>query len=137
MGCNRLINLGLTRPVANIDRDFYDTWTQTWKFSPDIINYAATLSVDKSSPFAYINKVLSSWFEKGITTIAEAKKVNYTPSVTVSKHSYSDAELNAVIKNIESATQKQEQIAERDAAFFEAYAKDKTLTRAKFNATYK
>jgi len=133
-----LINLGLTRPVANIDRDFYSTWTDTWKFKPEIIEFAATLAVDKSSPISYMNKVLSSWFEKNITTLADAKKANYTPpNINITKHSYSDADLTAVMKNIESAAQRQKQIAERDTAFFEAYAKDNTLTRAKFNEMYK
>jgi DNA replication protein DnaD len=96
-----LANLGITRNVANIDRDFYATWTDMWKFTPDIINYGATLSVDKGSPMAYLNKVLSSWHEKKITKLDDAKKVNYTaPAINMTRHSYSDEELNSLFANI-------------------------------------
>ena len=97
-----LAALGLTRNVANIDRDFYATWTDTWNFKPEIINYAATLAIDKASPMAYLNKILASWFEKKITTLNEAKKANYAaPAVNITRHSYSDAELKSLFQNIE------------------------------------
>jgi len=117
---------------------FYATWTDLWGFKSDVINYAATLAVDKQSPLAYMNRVLSSWFEKGVKTLQEAKTANYTaPNIAVTKHSYSDADLSAALKTVESAVAKQEQIAARDAAFYEAYARDNTLTRAQFNAQFK
>jgi len=97
-----LKNLGLTRDVANIDRDFYATWTNTWGFSKDIINYAATLAVDKSSPMAYMNKILANYFDKKITTLDAAKNTNYAPpTVNITRHSYSDKELKSLFSNIE------------------------------------
>jgi len=99
-----LVGLGLSRDVANIDRDFYTTWTDDWKFTPEIINYGATLAVDKSSPMAYLNKVLANWHEKKITTLDAAKKVNYTaPQLNITRHSYSDQELKSLFANIEEA----------------------------------
>ncbi|MDR0461747.1 MAG: DnaD domain protein [Christensenellaceae bacterium] len=93
---------GLSRPVANIDRDFYTTWTDTWNFTPEIINYAATLSIDKSSPMAYLNKVLASWFEKKITTLDAAKKSGYTvPAVNMTRHSYSSEQLKSLFANFD------------------------------------
>jgi len=97
-----ITNLGLTREVANIDRDFYSTWTDDWKFTPEIISYGATLAVDKASPMAYLNKVLASWFEKKITTLDTAKTANYTaPTISITRHSYSDQELKSLFSNIE------------------------------------
>jgi DnaD/phage-associated family protein len=97
-----LQNLGLSRDVANIDRDFYSMWVDTWKFSPEIINYGATLAVDKGSPMAYLNKVLANWFEKKITTLDAAKKSGYcAPTVNITRHSYSANELNSLFANID------------------------------------
>lgn len=95
-------SLGISREVCQIDRDFYATWVDTWNFAPDIIAYAATLAVDKSSPMAYLNKVLSSWYDKKITTLDAAKSANYTaPTVNITRHSYTDKELKNIFANIE------------------------------------
>jgi len=97
-----LNRLGLDREVAPIDRDFYNTWTNTWKFSPEIIDYAATQAVGKSSPLNYMNKILSTYFDKKITTLDGAKQTNFTmPTPTITRHSYSDDEFNNMIKQRE------------------------------------
>ena len=41
--------------------------------TPEIIEYAATLSKDKVQPMQYMNKILSNWFEQKITTLEQAK----------------------------------------------------------------
>ena len=92
-----LVKLGQTREVNAIDRDFYATWTGTWNFGADIINYAAMLANGKTSPMAYMNKVLAAYFEKKITTIEQAKSINYSPpAVNITRHSYSDEELRSL-----------------------------------------
>jgi len=89
--------LGSTREVSSLDRDFYATWTDTWHFGTDIINYAATLANGKTSPMAYMNKILAAYFEKKVTTVEQAKKINYSPpSTNITRHSYSDAELRSL-----------------------------------------
>jgi len=97
-----LTDLGLERDVANIDRDFYNTWTTEWNFTADIISYASTLSLGMASPMAYMNKVLSSWRDKGIKSLSKAKTANYTaPTVNITRHSYSEKDLKSLFANIE------------------------------------
>ena len=71
-----LVKLGLFRLVTSHDRDYYKTWTHTWKISEDLVNYACELSKDKSNPFGYMNGILANWFEKKIITVKEAKALN-------------------------------------------------------------
>jgi DNA replication protein DnaD len=64
--------------------------------------FTATLAVDKASPMAYLNKILASWFDKKITTLAEAKKTGYTvPQVNMMRHSYSETQLKSLFANID------------------------------------
>ena len=118
-----LSRLGATREVAQIDRDFYTTWVDVWNFQTDIIDYAASLSVGKTSPMAYLNKILANFHANKVTTLKQAKETDFTPASTnVVKYSYSDKELRSVF--------------DRDEEFFKAFAADPTLSRAKFNADY-
>ena len=118
-----LAHLGATREVAQIDRDFYATWTDVWNFAPDVIDYAASLSVGKTSPMAYMNKILANYRANKVTTLKQAKDMDFAPaSTTVVKYSYSDKQLRSVF--------------DRDEEFFKAFAADPTLNRAKFNAQY-
>lgn len=64
---------GLLRSVTSWDREFYKTWTYSWNMPQDVIEYAATLSGDKTSPVQYMNKILSNWFEQKIFTLDAAK----------------------------------------------------------------
>lgn len=92
-----LVKLGITREVNFLDRDFYSTWTNVWNFSSEIIDYAMSLSIGKTSPMAYMNKILATYFEKKITTLDKAKAVNYSPApVSITRHSYSDDELRSL-----------------------------------------
>ena len=94
--------LGVTREVVQIDRDFYATWTDTWNFTSDIIEHVAGLSVGKTSPMAYMNKILASYFEKKVTTLEQAKATSVTaPAINITRHSYSDDELKSLFSNIE------------------------------------
>jgi len=103
-----LDKLGLAREVNPIDRDFYTTWTAVWNFAPDIIDYAASLAVGKTSPMAYMNKILAAWREQKIVTLEQAKS---SPplwrggaagdGVVITRHSYSDAELKSLFSNID------------------------------------
>jgi len=63
----------LIRNVTTWDRDFYKTWIYSWNMPQEVIEYAATLSADKTQPIQYINKILSNWFEQKINTLEQAK----------------------------------------------------------------
>ena len=106
-----LEKLGLSRQVTSWDRDFYHTWTYVWNFDDDMIDYALSLSLGKSQPMAYVNKVLSNFKEKNIDTIEKAKKenvtikqnsnVNVVNNSSFATHSFSAEELNALFDNLD------------------------------------
>ena len=108
-----LKKLELNRAVTSWDRDFYHTWTYSWKFDDEMIDYALSLSVGKSQPMTYINKILSNWKEENINTLEKAKnhqklpsKTEKTPQKAEKKpefltHSFSSEELNALFYNLD------------------------------------
>lgn len=65
---------GLNRNVNKFDRSFYNTWINNWNTPSQLIDYAVELSKDKLQPMNFLNRVLSIYHNKGITTIDEAKK---------------------------------------------------------------
>ena len=107
-----LEKLNLSRQVTSWDRDFYHTWTYSWHFNDELIDYAIYLANGKSQPITYINKILSNWKEQNITTLDEAKKstiTNIKPSKNDKQnakqefitHSFSSEELNALFDNLD------------------------------------
>ncbi|MDR2201267.1 MAG: DnaD domain protein [Clostridiales bacterium] len=64
--------MNLQRPVSQRDREFYRTWTDSWKLSAELLEHAASLSGDKTNPVGYMNSVLSNWYSRGVTTVREA-----------------------------------------------------------------
>ena len=99
-----LEKLGIKRYVNEFDRDFYRTWTESWGFNEQIIDFATTLSVGKSNAMQYMNKVLSSWKTKGITTLEQAKSNStFVGSEAQSKKSdkYTKEQLNSLFSNLD------------------------------------
>ena len=105
-----LTTLGSSRMVSGKDRDYYNTWSDMWAFSTDIIDYAVSLSVGKSHSFAYINSVLASWHNLGLKTLEDCKKNGGAPTGTYTKPStqdfsgqrtYTKEELDQIYGNLE------------------------------------
>lgn len=104
-----LEKLQLSRQVTSWDRDYYHTWTAVWKISSDLIDYAISLSVGKTEPMAYLNKILSNWKDTGVDTLEKAKStsIEKTKQEAVTKkpefvtHSFSSSELNALFDNLD------------------------------------
>lgn len=103
-----LDKLGVLRNVNRFDREFYNTWTNTWNISDELLNEAISLSCDKSNPMQYLNKILSLWHNSGVKNVNEAK--NYIPyegskpktsSNFSQRHDYSKTDLNALFDNLE------------------------------------
>ena len=100
---------GLTRNVNSWDRDFYRTWTYSWKLSDDLIMYGATLSKDKAQPMQYLNKILSDWKDKGVESVEKAKEVSEQTTKTTNKNNtaiihqreYTKEEIESVFSNID------------------------------------
>lgn len=99
-----LENIGIKRYVNEFDREFYRTWTETWGFNDEMINYASSLSMGKSNAMQYMNKVLASWKSQGITTLDKAKQTS-TPDASskVEKKSdkYTKEQLNSFFSNLD------------------------------------
>lgn len=99
-----LEKLNIKRKVNSFDRTYYKTWTMVWNFNDDLIDYATTLSVDKTNPMQYMNKILSNWKTQDIFTVEKAKS-STLPSQN-GNHSnenqnVSQERLNALFSNLE------------------------------------
>ena len=103
-----LESIGLSRNVNQFDRDKYKVWTQVWKMPDDVISYACTLSVGKEQPMQYLSGILSSFNDKKIKTVEDAKnsfdivspkaknKANFSTG-----RSYTREEMNALFQSID------------------------------------
>lgn len=73
---------GLGRNVNKFDRSLYNTWVNDWKMPLNLIDYAVKLSKDKIQPMQFLNRVLSIYHNKNITTVeqAQAEKLDFENS---------------------------------------------------------
>lgn len=99
-----LLACGCNRSVMSSDRDYYNTWSSTWGFSDELIEYAASLASGKALPFPYVNQILARWREDKITTLQEAKSAQTAPTPKSApkdyiSRSYSNEELDAFFNN--------------------------------------
>ncbi|MCM1329504.1 MAG: DnaD domain protein [Ruminococcus sp.] len=89
--------LGLGRTLTPTEKKFLGEWADKG-FSVELTVYAYERTVDNIGKvkFSYMNKILTSWRENGITTVAEAKseaerrgtQQNGTPQDGGGEHSY-------------------------------------------------
>ncbi len=98
-----LVELNLTRNVNNIDRNFYNTWTNDWGFVFEMILYGASLSKDKTNAMQYLNKILANWNSQGVKTVDKAKltKIETTESNTFIHNQYSKEQIKSLISNLD------------------------------------
>ena len=103
--------VGLNRNVISFDREFFNTWTQNWNFSIDVIEYACSLANGKMQPLQYVNKILSNWKNKGISTLEQAKlengetnsqnvKQKVSNPISFASRSYSQEEISALFDSL-------------------------------------
>jgi DnaD/phage-associated family protein len=99
-----LENLGIKRYVNEFDREFYRTWTDSWGFDEPIIEFATTLSMGKTNAMQYMNKILSNWKAKGISTLEQAKSnsnVIMDTNQVKKSDKYSKEQLNSLFSNLD------------------------------------
>ncbi len=102
-----LENIGLSRNVNQFDRDKYKIWKEVWKLPEDVIDYACTLAVGKEQPMQYLSSILSTFHDKNIKTVEDAKNSFNILSKTENKsnfstgRTYSKEEMNALFQSIE------------------------------------
>lgn len=103
-----LEKLGIARRVNSFDRESYKTWKNVWMLSDELIDYAAELAKDKLSPIQYMARLLSSWHEKNILSVEEAKR--FAPSQTaqapapqspIKGRSYTTQDFQAMVQSID------------------------------------
>lgn len=63
------------RSLTQREKDYIATWCDTLGMDIDTIRYAYEITVERTGKlaFGYLNKILHSWNEKGIKTVAQAK----------------------------------------------------------------
>ena len=103
-----LERIGVVRAVNQFDRENYKTWTTTFGFGDELIDYATSIAAGKN--MQYLNQILTNFHLGKITTVADAKK-QQPVAATMSKsapsaktaltRSYSDEEINAVFANLD------------------------------------
>ena len=98
-----LVELNLTRNVNNMDRNFYNIWTNDWGFALDVILFGASLSKDKSNAMQYLNKILANWNSQGVKTVEKAKltKIETTESNSFVHNQYSKEQIKSLISNLD------------------------------------
>lgn len=74
------------RNLTTKQKEFVSVWLEKWQFSIEMIKLAYEMCLDNTSKlsFPYINKVLSSWYEKDIKTpdaVEENEKSRQTETV--------------------------------------------------------
>lgn len=110
-----LQKLGIDRRVNSFDRSFYRTWTFSYKYSDEIIDYAISLSAGKLNSMQYANSIITNWYDSGLKSIEEIKKqpnISTQPKKqttsferkSFSSRNYSEEELNALFDNLEDVT---------------------------------
>jgi len=64
------------RNLTSKQKEFVSVWLGEWNFSIEMIKLAYEMCVDNTGKlsFPYINKILASWFEKGISTPAKVEE---------------------------------------------------------------
>ncbi len=72
--------LELNRALTPTERKFVKAWAEKG-FSIELIVYAYEKTVDTIGKvkFSYMDKILSSWYEKGIRTVSEARSDTFDP----------------------------------------------------------
>ncbi len=101
-----LEKIGLSRNVNQFDRDKFKVWTDAWALPEDVIDYACTLALGKEQPMQYLSTILSSYHDKGIKTVNEAKSANISQQKPNTKkfnneRDYTREEMNALFQSIE------------------------------------
>ncbi|CUH93818.1 DnaD domain protein [Herbinix luporum] len=69
---------GLNRPPGQIERQYITKWVEVFLFSDDIITEACnrTLLRTQKPDFKYADKILETWFKKGVKNMADIAKLD-------------------------------------------------------------
>ncbi|MBR6779343.1 MAG: DnaD domain protein [Clostridia bacterium] len=95
--------LNLSRNVNNLDRNFYQTWTESWGFVHDVVLFGAELSKDKINAIQYLNKLLSNWNSQGLKTLEQVKntKVESENKTEFIHNNYTKEQIASFLTNLD------------------------------------
>ena len=103
-----LQSIGLVRSVNANDRTLLKTWIYDWNISQELLDYACTKCAGQYLPMQYLNKLLATYFNSGVTTVEQAEKINLpssTQPVVSSKkptaRKYTKDELDSLFTNLD------------------------------------
>ena len=107
-----LEKIGLVRSVSSLDREFYKTWTNNWGFSHEQILLASETTKDKSSPMPYLNRILATLHEEGLTETnaikerlkavkPDGRKTASKPKDNFEKRNLTSQEISAVFDSLD------------------------------------
>lgn len=91
------------RPSANEEK-FSSKWVNEWGFKKDMLSIAYNKCIDNNAKisFAYINKIIESWYKSGIKSPDEINSdVEKTTSKAKSGTSYKISEIKSKINNFD------------------------------------
>ena len=112
---------GEIRDISPSDRKAYIRWTEEWNLSFELILLAAEYSSMAENKLPFINKILSSWYESGRTSVKQAKAeherhkqalqlgakagslIKQVDFNQFEQHSYSDEDLEYLFEDIENS----------------------------------
>lgn len=106
---NIISQFGLGRNVNKFDREFYKTWINNWQTPEDVLDYAVSISKDKIQPMQFLNRVLSTYHNKNIKTVDQAKQERFdfensykkqSKKPTLEKQEYTKEQLSSLFDNI-------------------------------------
>lgn len=63
--------MGLNRQLTPAEQALLDKWTEEWGFSNEVVIRAGEMAAGSRNPLQYMNRVLETWREKGIRTVAD------------------------------------------------------------------
>lgn len=64
--------LGFSRPLTQYESAYIEKWVVDYSYPMDIIEIALKKTTSKANPnFDYLDKIISSWHERGLKTIAD------------------------------------------------------------------
>jgi len=98
-----LLAMNLSRNVNSLDRTFYQTWTNDWNFTHEVILFGAGLSKDKVNAMQYLNKLLSNWNSAGTKTLEQVQNVKVeTENKTDFIHNnYTKEQISSFLTNLD------------------------------------
>ncbi len=67
--------LGLKRQLTGAEQALLDKWTTDWGFSNEVIMRACDLATGAKNPLQYVNRVLESWRDQGVKTVADVDQI--------------------------------------------------------------